>query len=140
MPSSTAEAETAEASRATKSVMYSRNVLRGIARAVVGPTMLLGDNSAMMDIIKKDGTTARTRYFDRATTFVKYAVMKLLVATALVPTDDMIADIFTKSVDQDTFRLMRSWLLNSANDADAKGMYSRLTRMLTDMQSIFGRM
>ena len=85
-------------------------------------------------------TTARTRYFDRATTFVKYAVMKMLIATELVPTEDMIADIFTKSVDQDTFRLMRSWLLNSANDANAKGMYSRITRMLTDMQSIFGRM
>jgi len=140
VPSSTAEAETAEASRATKSVMFGRNVLMGIDRPVVGATMLLGDNSAMMDIIKKDGTTARTRYFDRATTFVKYAVMKLLVATSLVSTDEMVADIFTKSVDQDTFRLMRSWLLNSANDGDAKGMYTRVTRMLADMQCVFSRM
>ena len=61
VPQSTAEAETAEASNATKMAVATRTILSGARRPVKGPTYLLGDNSAMMDIIKKDGTTARTR-------------------------------------------------------------------------------
>jgi ABC-type enterochelin transport system permease subunit len=43
---STAHAETAEASRATKSVMFVSMVLVGISRGAVGPTAVLGDSKA----------------------------------------------------------------------------------------------
>ena len=65
VPDSTAEAETAQASRATKALLAARNVLSGARRPAKGPSYLLGDNSAMMNIIKRDGPTQRTRYFER---------------------------------------------------------------------------
>jgi hypothetical protein len=74
--------------------------------------MLLGDNSAMIDLINKDGTTSRSRYFERATMLIKYAVIRLLVTVKLISTNDMMADIFTKAVDKDTFLKFRMWLMN----------------------------
>ena len=112
IPQSTAEAETAQASMATRDTIFVRRACEGIRRSVKGPTMLLGDNSAMMDIIKKDGTTSRSRYFERTTMLVKYAVLRLLIATQLVSTNDMMADVFTKAVDKDTFLRCRMWLFN----------------------------
>ena len=138
VPDSTAEAETAEASRATKSIVFVRTVRAGIRRAVVGATLLLGDNSAMMDIVKKDGTTQRTRYFERSTMLVKYAVMRLLIATRLVATADMIADIFTKAVDKETFVLMRSWLLNTDGDSGQRAAYSRVAKLAAALQKAMG--
>ena len=92
------EAETAEASRATKTTIFVRTVLEGRRRPVLGPTALLTDSEAMYKTVSKDGMTSRTRYFERATIFVKYAFAKLMVNVFHVPTDCMVADIFTKAV------------------------------------------
>jgi hypothetical protein len=112
IPQSTAEAETSQASMGTRDLMFIRRATAGIRRPVKGPSMLLGDNSAMIDLINKDGTTSRSRYFERATMLVKYAVIRLLVTVKLISTNDMMADIFTKAVDKDTFLKFRMWLMN----------------------------
>jgi len=112
IPQSTAEAETAQASLATRDTLFVRRACEGVKRMVKGPTMLLGDNSAMNDIIKKDGTTSRSRYFERTTMLVKYAVLRLMIAVHLISTNDMMADIFTKAVDKDTFLKFRMWMYN----------------------------
>ena len=65
---------------------------------------------------------------------VKYAVMRLLVATRLVPTTAMIADIFTKAVDKETFVLMRSWLLNMDGDIEQRAAYSRIAKLAAALQ------
>jgi hypothetical protein len=112
IPQSTAEAETSQASMGTRDLMFIRRATAGVRRPVKGPSMLLGDNSAMIDLINKDGTTSRSRYFERATMLVKYAVIRLLVTVKLISTNDMMADIFTKAVDKDTFLKFRMWLMN----------------------------
>ena len=71
---STCEAETAQASQATKDLIYTRAVLTGIKRPVMGPSAVLGDNSPMMDLVTKEGTSQRTRYFERSTLLVKFAI------------------------------------------------------------------
>ena len=129
MPDSTAEAETAQASRATKALLAARNVLSGARYPPKGPSFLLGDNSAMVNIIKRDGPTQRTRYFERATMLVKYAVLRLFILVKLVPTKEMIADVFTKAVDKDTFVLMRKHLLNLGGDVANQVVHGRATRM-----------
>ena len=71
---------------------------------------------------------------------VKYAVMRMLVACRLVPTTEMVADIFTKAVDKDTFILMTKWLLNLDADCEQRACYaraSRLVRMLGDLVDRF---
>ena len=109
---STAHAETAEASRATKSVIFVRMVLVGISRGAVGPTAVLGDNSAMVELVTKEGASSRTRHFERATVLIKYAVLQLIVTVHLISTKFMCADVFTKATDEQTFKTMRSVLRN----------------------------
>ena len=109
-----AHAETAESSSCVKTMTFARMVLSGIGRPVVGPTTVLGDNSAMHDMVVKEGSSSKSRHFERATIFVKYMVMRLMIICKLVPTAYMIADIFTKATDVDTFVRMRDSMRNIA--------------------------
>ena len=84
-------------------------------RAVQGPTMILGDNRATDILVNKEGSSSRSRHFERATVYIKYAVMKLIMKLFLVPTSEMVADIFTKPTDQETFVKMRDELHNTNN-------------------------
>jgi hypothetical protein len=136
VPQSTAEAETAQAAKATRMTLAVRLILAGLRREVKGPTALLGDNSAMMDIVKKDGTTERSRYFERTTMFVKYAAIRLLIETKLVPTDTMIADIFTKCVDNETFLRMRHELLNMEGDAAYADTHRQVAQLVRSLQKM----
>ena len=70
---------------------------------------------------------------------VKYAVMRLLVVTGLVPTTDMIADIFTKAVDKDTFLKMRSWLLNTDGDDTSQANLSRVRKLAEALKNAIDR-
>ena len=59
----------------------------------------------------------RSRHFELATVFVKYAVMRLIVVCKLVVTSCMIADIFTKATDEETFHRMNEVMRNSGKPA-----------------------
>ena len=50
----------------------------------------------------------------------------------MVTTDEMVADIFTKPVDEATFIKMRAVLLNMSGDGIAKAKVSRLVDALYD--------
>ncbi|KAL1530378.1 hypothetical protein AB1Y20_001285 [Prymnesium parvum] len=119
MGDSTAEAETAVASKAAKETSVAmRSVSEDVGRCVSGPTVLFGDNKAAYDIIVKAGLTARTRYFERATLGVKRLYKMLLaVVPYLISTKFMVADILTKCTDKDTFYRMRDYMLNLENGA-----------------------
>jgi hypothetical protein len=129
---SSMHAETAEASACTKDAMFVRMVLTGIKRAVVGPTVLLGDNSAMYDMVSKEGTSSKSRHFERATIFVKYALMRLFIACLLISTQYMAADIFTKATDEATFLTMRAVLRNEKS----KSFGMRVTRVLRTLKHL----
>ena len=77
--------------------MATRRVLSDAKRAVTGLTAMLGDKSAMRDVVVKPGGTARTSYFNRTILFVKELFMRLFITLHLVSTKDMVADIFTKA-------------------------------------------
>ena len=109
---STAHAETAESSRGCKSGIFVRTVLGGIGRPVVGPTALFGDNKAQYDLVAKEGSSSKSRHFERATIFVKWAIMRLMFVAHLVGTKLMLADILTKATDAETFERMRDFARN----------------------------
>ena len=69
----------------------------------------------MYDLVVKDGASSRTRYFERATILIKYAIMKLVVFVELVTTDNMLADLFTKAVTKEIFMKMRYHMMNLNN-------------------------
>ena len=111
---STCEAEIAIASKATKSVIFVRHLLETMKRNVSGPTLLLVDNQALIKVVTKDGATARTRYFDRATILVKEQWMRRVVEVLFVRTTDEVADIFTKATDTATFHKMVPYIFISS--------------------------
>ena len=81
----------------------------------MGPTAIATDNQALMDIVEKPGSTAKTRHYERMTMLIKELFMRDIVYPEKVPTDKMIADIFTKAVDKDTFLRCRDYMLNVAH-------------------------
>ena len=134
---STAHAETAEASSATKASTFSRMALEGARRPVQGPTAMLGDNQATHRLVTKEGSTSKSRHFERATIFVKYAIMRLMVACYLVGTQFCIADILTKATDEATFLRMRAIMRNKPVPVSATvaGKADRLVRYLVNALS-----
>ena len=95
--------------------------LTGIKRPVHGPHPVLGDSSAMHDLVTKEGSSSRSRHFERATVLIKYAVLKLMAVCYLVGTKFMSADVFTKATDEWTFKTMRAVLRNEPR-TDAYGL------------------
>ena len=112
-PDSSAEAETAVSSKASKDARFHRLFMEDAGCPVTGPTPLLVDNKALHDLVNKPGASARTRYFERATRFVKYAVRKIMVTLLLIGTKYMVADVFTKPLEKDLYYKFRDYMLNS---------------------------
>ena len=106
------EAESAQASRAAKAGIYARQLLINNGRKVIGPNVCLGDNKANQISSQQIGATARTRYYERAVLLFKRAVLLLILSPLRVDTDDMIADIFTKTTPKSTFTKMRNVMMN----------------------------
>jgi hypothetical protein len=127
---STAHAETAEAARAVKSLMFGRAVSEDAGRPVMGPSAALGDNSAVYELIQKEGSSQLTRHFERLLMLVKYAVMSLIVQPFLVGTSLMTADIFTKAVDEETFFKCKHVLHNTTKESYMARKTSRLSAAL----------
>jgi hypothetical protein len=117
---SSAHGETAEASRCTKALMFTRAELGNIRRAPVGPSTVQVDSKATHDLVVKDGVSSKSRHFERMTILVKYAVMKLMVVLRLIGTAHMVADIFTKPLDKATFMRHKAVLKNQES-TDANG-------------------
>ena len=63
-------------------------------------------------------------------------MLRLLIVTKLVPTKELIADIFTKAVDKDTFLLMRRNLLNLGGDESGQAVQSRVARLVTQLSGL----
>ena len=78
VPDSTTEAKSAVASRAVKAGAFVRELLTSNGRRIVSPTATLGDNQALCTLIQKEGASARTRYYERATPLIKRAVLLLI--------------------------------------------------------------
>ena len=123
-------AESAELARGTKSVIYGRMIQEDTGRPVLGATAALGDNSATFQLIQKEGSSQQTRHFERAIAAVKYAVMQLVLYPYLVATEFMVADVFTKAVDEETFNRCNDALRNTQHVAFMSRKVMRLREAL----------
>ena len=112
VPDSSHEAESAQASRAAKAGIFARQLLLNNGRKIIGPTVCCGDNKALKISSEQVGSSARTRYYERAVLLFKRAVLLLILAAYKVVTEDMIADIFTKATDKATFIRLRNVMMD----------------------------
>ena len=72
----------------------------------------MGDNKANDTTSQQLGSTARTRYYERAVLLFKRAVLLLILSPYLVKIDQMMADIFTKATEKAIFIRMRNAMMN----------------------------
>ena len=64
----------------------------------------------MHELVVKEGSSSKSRHFERTTIFVKYMVQRLIMVCYLIGTKFMSADVFTKATDEWTFKTMRAVL------------------------------
>ena len=93
----------------------------------------------MYILVTKENISSRTRYFERATAFVRWACLKLLTVLHLVPSADCLGDIFTKAVDKDTFIRLRAVMLNTSMDGGMKGEITRARKLAMYLASFISR-
>ncbi len=79
--------------------IFSRNFGLSI-HPLTTPTTLFGDNQAAIRLCQDSTFHARSKHIDVQFHFVRQAVSRNLVKVTYLSTHDMIADVFTKSLDR----------------------------------------
>lgn len=74
------------------------------------PTTLFSDNQSAIRLCKDSTFHARTKHIDVHFHFIRQTVSRELIKIEYVPTDEMIADMFTKSLDRIKLAKFRSLL------------------------------
>jgi len=102
---SSAEAEYAASSYASKEVAFVRNVCSELELHMLhGPVCLAVDNKAAITIAENRGVTGRTKHFSDAIHYVRHMIDHLIIKVRYVATHNQLADGFTKPLDKYKFR------------------------------------
>ena len=102
---SSAEAEYAASSYASKEIAFVRNVCCELDLDLLhGPVCLAVDNKAAITIAENRGVTGRTKHFSDAIHYVRHMIDHLIIKVRYVSTNHQLADGFTKPLDKYKFR------------------------------------
>lgn len=100
---STTESEYVAFTSATKDIIWLQHFLQELCvlnPSLNTPTTLFGDNQSAIRLCQDSTYHARSKHIDVQFHFVRQAVSRNLVKVTYLSTSDMIADIFTKSLDR----------------------------------------
>ncbi len=100
---SSTEAEYVGYAGASKDIIWLQNFLKelwALNPSLTTPTTLFGDNQAAIRLCQDSTFHARSKHIDVQFHFVRQAVSRNLVKVTYLSTHDMIADVFTKSLDR----------------------------------------
>ena len=95
---STAEAEYIAATHAAKEGIWLQRLIGELYDVVITPTTLHCDNQAALTLATTDNFHARTKHIDIRYHFIRHCVETGAFKLIYCPTDDMVADIFTKAL------------------------------------------
>jgi hypothetical protein len=107
---STAESEFLGLTQAAQDVEWVRELLTELGQDVDKPTQVWEDNQACIKIAKNPVNQGRTKHLGRRVGFVRDALELEIIQLDYLPTDDMIADIFTKALPRQKFEKFRAHL------------------------------
>src|SRR6202522_3182920 len=94
---STMEAEYVGATHAAKEITWFRHLIGEIYRPLAYPIVLYLDNQSAIMLATSEGQFhARTKHIDIYYHFIKYCIQNHSIDLIYCPTEEMIADIFTK--------------------------------------------
>ena len=107
---STAEAETMAGVEAVKQVMYLRLFLQELGFEQHAPSVVYEDNNAAISIAHGKEQSKRSKHYQVKVHFLNQSFQTGVFAYEKVPTKEMLADAFTKSLPRDDFCRYRSWM------------------------------
>ncbi|KAJ3522289.1 hypothetical protein NMY22_g11955 [Coprinellus aureogranulatus] len=93
---SSTEAEYVSASAAGREIFWMRTLLKEIGVEVKGPSPLMVDNQSALRVLNNPEHHGRMKHIDVKYHWVRDAVKQGKIEVHFLPTQDMIADIFTK--------------------------------------------
>jgi hypothetical protein len=96
---STMEAEYVSATHAAKELIWFHHLIKEIFRPLIFPTILRLDNQSAIVLANSENQFhTRTKHIDIHYHFIKFCIQNYSIDLIYCPTEDMIADIFTKSL------------------------------------------
>ncbi|KAM1699812.1 hypothetical protein ACFX2K_031115 [Malus domestica] len=107
---STAEAKYISASEATAQAIWLRFVLEDFGEMQTEATPVHCDNTAAIAITKNPVFHQKNKHIDRRYHFIKNALQEGIIDLVYCPTNEQVADIFTKALTNDRFNYLREML------------------------------
>jgi hypothetical protein len=95
---SSTESEYVALTHAAKELIWLRKLITEIIQPILSPSSLLCDNQGAISLSKDATFHARTKHIDTRFHFIRQTVDLQITSLTYCPTDDMVADIFTKSL------------------------------------------
>jgi hypothetical protein len=97
---STTEAEHIAAVEAGKEILWMRQLMGELGYDTSGPSLLRMDNQSAIAVSKNPEHHGKMKHLSLRLFWLRDAVQDGLIAPTFVPTQDMAADVFTKSLDR----------------------------------------
>jgi hypothetical protein len=95
---STTEAEYVAATHAVKEALWLRTFISAVFGEIAGPTTIFSDNQSAIALTKDHQYHARTKHIDVRYHFIRWVIQEGKVTLKYCPTNDMLADPFTKAL------------------------------------------
>lgn len=108
---SSTEAEFIALSEACKEALWLRRVLADMKIDINEPIKIYEDNQSCLKLIVDEKLSNRTKHIDTRYHFVKDHIDKKLVACVFCPSEEMLADLFTKPLPVSKFEKLRNTFL-----------------------------
>ena len=111
---STTEAETAEATIATREISFVSAVQDDTGIARTGPVPLLIDSNGTYGYTRRQSSKQRTKYFDLWIGFIRQASRLNKISLHLITTATEVADALTKALPKGELAKFRNYMMNVA--------------------------
>ena len=95
---STTESEYIAATYAAKEALWLRSLIFQVFGKTLPPTTLFSDNQSAIALTKEHQYHARTKHIDIRFHFIRYIIEEGKIHLIYCPTEDMVANIFTKAL------------------------------------------
>lgn len=104
---STTEAELIALCEAAKECIWLKRIITEIGQILTEPITIYEDNTSCQKLILNSNNSNRTKHIDIRYYFVKDLINKKIMNCTYCPSDDMLADIFTKPLNNIKFDKFR---------------------------------
>ena len=112
---SSTEAEFVASAEAAKMIVWARLLLHDLGFPQQSPTILYQDNQSTIKLLTDDSYRARSKHIDVRFHFIRELVNERILEPVYLPTEDMTADILTKTLGPRLFLRLRPRLLGAVN-------------------------